>query len=63
MEIDAETHSQTLSRAQGMLQKRRRKDFKSQRIKDTTRKPSESTNVGPLELTETEPPTKEHAWG
>ena len=27
-----------------------------------TRRPTESTNLGPWQLTETEPPTKELAW-
>ena len=31
-------------------------------IKDNTRIPTESTNLGQGELTETESPTKEHAW-
>ena len=30
--------------------------------KDTTRRPTESTSLGPWGLTETEPPTKEHTW-
>ena len=30
-------------------------------VKDTIRRPKESTNLGPRKLTETEPPTKEHA--
>lgn len=30
-------------------------------VSDTTRKPTESTNLGPRGLTETEPPTKDHA--
>ena len=29
---------------------------------DTTRKPTESTNLGPLGLTETELPTREPGW-
>ena len=29
-------------------------------VKDTTGKPTESTNLDPWELPETEPPTKEH---
>jgi hypothetical protein len=32
-----------------------------ERVKDTTRRPTESTNLSPGGLTETEPPTKEHA--
>lgn len=31
-------------------------------VKDTTRRPTEPTNQDPWGLTETEPPTKEHAW-
>ena len=30
-------------------------------VKDTTRKPTESTNLGPWGLTETEPPTRKPA--
>ena len=38
-----------------------RKTMVAREVKDTTRKPTESTNLGPWWLTETEPPTKEHA--
>ena len=31
-------------------------------VKDTTRKPIESTNLGLEGLNETEPTTREHAW-
>ena len=31
-------------------------------VKDTTRRPTESTNLDPYVFTETEPPTKEYAW-
>ena len=31
-------------------------------VKDTTSRPTEPTNLGPWGLTETEAPTKEHAW-
>ena len=31
-------------------------------VKDTTRKPRESTHLGLWRFTKTEPPTKEHAW-
>lgn len=31
-------------------------------VKDTIRRPAESTNLGPWELTVTELPTTEHAW-
>jgi hypothetical protein len=34
---------------------------KARGAKDTTKRPSESINLGPWGLTETEPPTKEHA--
>jgi hypothetical protein len=30
-------------------------------VKDTTRRPTEPTNLGPWGLTETGPPTREHA--
>jgi hypothetical protein len=32
METDTDTHSQTLGRIQGILQKRGRKDYRSQRV-------------------------------
>jgi hypothetical protein len=38
MGADSETHSQTLGRATGILQKRRRKEDRSQRVGDTRRK-------------------------
>lgn len=41
---------------------RGRKECRSQRVKDTRGKPIESTNLGPEGLTETETPTREHAW-
>jgi hypothetical protein len=32
------------------------------RIRDATRRPTESTNLNPWELPETEPPIKEKTW-
>jgi hypothetical protein len=47
MGADAETHSQKLGRAWGIFQKMRRKDCRSQRDQNTTRKPAiESINQG-----------------
>ena len=43
IETDAETHSQTL----GILWKRERRIEGVRKVKDTTRKPIESTNLGP----------------
>jgi len=44
--IGAETHSQTLGRAQGIWQKMGRKNWSSHRVKDMARKPTEPTNQG-----------------
>lgn len=49
---DALTHGQTLDQAQGILLKRVRKDSRSRRLKNNTRKPTESTNLISQELTE-----------
>jgi hypothetical protein len=46
MKTDAETHRQTLSWAWEILWKRERRIEGTRRIKDTTRKPNESTNLG-----------------
>ena len=46
METDAETQSQTLGRAWGSLQKRGERIIGAKGVKDTTRKPIESTNLG-----------------
>jgi hypothetical protein len=47
METDAETHRQTLSGVWGILCKR---ELKEPEVKDTSRKPTESTNLGPQGL-------------
>jgi hypothetical protein len=62
METNAETYSQTIGGARGLLLKSWESIEAARGIKDTTRRPTESTNLGPEGLTETEPPTKEHAW-
>jgi hypothetical protein len=36
---------------------------RARRVKDTSRRPTEATNLGRWGLTETEPPTKEPARG
>jgi hypothetical protein len=36
-------------------------ELSKQKVKDTTRRPTESINLGPWNLTETEPLTKEQA--
>ena len=63
METDAEIQSQTLGGAWGVLWKSGDRTEQARGVKDTTRRPTESTNLGPWGLTETEPSTKEHAWG
>ena len=42
----------------GTLQKRWRRESKNQRGQGTTRKPTESANLNPQGLRETEPPTR-----
>ena len=44
-----------------MLQKRREKVVKVRRVKDFTRKSTESTDLGSQGLTETDPTTREPA--
>ena len=46
METDAETHSQTLGRVAGILGKKKDCIRGAKVVKDTTRKPTESTNLG-----------------
>jgi hypothetical protein len=62
METEAETHSQTLSGAWGILWKKGRRTEGARRAKDIIRKPTESTNLGTKEFRETELATREHAW-
>jgi hypothetical protein len=62
METDAEIHSQTLGRAQENLYKSEGRIVGDRKIKNTSRRPTESTNLGSWGLTETKPPMKEHAW-
>jgi hypothetical protein len=62
METDAETHRQSVGRAQGLLWKSRGRIEGARRVKGSTNRPTEPANLGPWGLTETEPPTKEHAW-
>jgi hypothetical protein len=62
MDADAETHNQTLGRTWGIPWKKGKKDRKSQRDQGHTRKPIESTNLGPYEPSKTELPTRKHAW-
>jgi hypothetical protein len=47
METDAKNNSQTSDGVWGILQKKRKKDLMSQWVKDTTKPPRESTNLGP----------------
>jgi hypothetical protein len=58
IETDAETHSWTLGRAQGVLWKRQDRIEWTREIKDTTTRSTKSTNLGQWGLTETEPPIK-----
>ena len=51
MEVDAET---TANRRTGI-------EVSKTRVNTTTRRPTESTNLGPQELTEPRLPTREHA--
>jgi hypothetical protein len=61
MEADAETHSQTLGGLGGILLKRGERTIGAREFKDTTRKPTESTNLGSEGLTKTEPATRDPA--
>jgi hypothetical protein len=47
METVAETHNQILGRAWGILWKREGRILGARQVKDTARKPTESTNLGP----------------
>jgi hypothetical protein len=58
METDAETHSQTLGGAKRHLYKRGRIEG-ARKTKNISRKCTESTNLGPYGLNESEPPTRE----
>lgn len=51
MEIDTDIHSQISGRAQEVVQKSEGEDWESQRGEDTTRRPTESTNLGSWGLT------------
>ena len=61
METDAETHSQRTSGHERVMWKPQGRIETASVVKDTTRRPTESTNLSPWGLTETELPTKEHA--
>lgn len=58
METASDTHSQTLDRAQGFLWRSRGKDCGTQRGQEHHRKRTESANIDPQCLSETEPPTR-----
>jgi hypothetical protein len=59
METVAETHSQTLGRARGILLKRREEGLKETKEPRTTRIPIKSTNLDLQGSTKTAPPTRE----
>ena len=61
METDAETHVQTLVGALGILWKRGRMNWRSQRGEGHHKKTYTINYLGPQGLTETEPPIREHA--
>jgi hypothetical protein len=50
METGAETQSQTLGRPQRILWKNREKTERARGVKDTTRRFTETVNLGPREL-------------
>jgi hypothetical protein len=62
MGTDAETHSHTLSGAWGFCDKGGGRIEGVREAKDTTRKYTDSTNLGPKWIVENELPTKENAW-
>jgi hypothetical protein len=61
METDAETQSHTSGRAHESWRRVGDRIGQAGGVKDTTRRPTESSNLGPWGLTVTGPPTKEHA--
>ena len=62
METDAETDSQTIGEACDSCGRVEGRNEGPELVKDSTRRPTVLTNLGPWGLTKTEPPTKEHAW-
>ena len=62
MTANAETHSQTLGGAWGILKKMGKKDELAKRVKDTTRISTESTNHDSQVLIDTELTTREPTW-
>lgn len=58
-----QTHEQTLGVVLVILQKRGKKTVGVRVVKDTTRKPTESYNLGSVGFTEAEPKTRQPAWG
>lgn len=62
METDAETYIQILDRVWGIFWRRERRIEGAREVKDTTRKLTELTNLGPWGLMETGVPTREHSW-
>jgi hypothetical protein len=46
-QIDTDTHSQSLDGAWGLLRKNRKKDCRPKRYRNTTGRPTESTNLDP----------------
>jgi hypothetical protein len=62
METDAEAHSQTLGKAcEPCRRERERRIVGARGVKGTTRKPTESTNLGSWGFTETKPTISEAA--
>jgi hypothetical protein len=62
MEADAETPAKHQAEPGKSFWRRGRRIEGDRGVEDTTRKPTDSTNLGPQGLTETEPTTREHAW-
>lgn len=63
MEINGETHNQTLAELRGFSGKERGRIVGYRKVKGTMRKPMESTNLGLKGLPEYELPTKENGTG
>ena len=60
---DGERQRETLYRALGILQKKREEVFVGARgVKDSTRKPTEPTNLSSYGLTETELTKRKPSW-
>jgi hypothetical protein len=61
MKAEAETHHQISGRAQVSYGRVVNRIEIAGNVKEIARRPEEPTNLGPWDLTDTKPPTREHA--